>query len=102
MVKRFQKVQKLFAIYGIVPNQHPFTWRHCLTISTFGLAIISSVAYCVYEAKTFQEYADSIFMASILASGMTIFTFGVLRMRLFFYCFNEADRIIDDSELKFE
>lgn len=81
---------------GLFQNQHPFNWRNQLAISIFGIGIISNGVYICCEAKTFQEYADSVFTATALTSALMIFTFFALIKRLIFACLTEAEPIIGD------
>ena len=101
MIKTFQQVLKLAAIMGIASDQHPFNWRNDLAIGIFSFGIILNGAYIFGEAKSFQQYADSIFMATTLAGVLIIFTFLVANMRLIFDCLSEEEKMIDDSEFRF-
>lgn len=99
MMKTFQTVQKLAKIYGIASDQYPFNWRNWLAVFIFGLGIISNGLYIFYETETFQQYADSIYIATTLAATTMVFTFFVVNMQQIFDCINDEEQIINCSEL---
>lgn len=99
MLRIFQQIQKMCAIYGMASNQHPFNLRNWLALSIFGIGIILNGVHFACEAKTFQEFVDSIFVATMFTGVLAIFAFIVLNMRQIFDFISEAEQIIDDSEL---
>ena len=98
MIKTFREVQKLAKIYGVASNQHPFNWRNNLAIFILCFGLISNGAYILNEAKSFQQYADAIFMAVALTGDMLVLTFLIVKMRLFFDYIHEEERMINESE----
>lgn len=100
IMKIFQQLQKNLAFYGIASYQHPFNLRIRLSLIIYSLAIILIFIHIFYEAKTFQEYANSIFMATAQIATSIIFTFNAWQMQSFFDCVKEAEEIVNDSKLK--
>lgn len=101
-MKIFHQLRKNLAFYGIASHQHPFNLRNGLSLIVYSLAIILICIHIFYEAETFQEYANSIFMATVQIAVSSIFIFNACQMKSFFGCVNEAERIINESEYKIE
>lgn len=100
-LKILQLLQKDFALYGVTEQQDPFFKRIILGFFLFSCAIISNGGYILFEATTFQEYANSIFFATALIAATAIYACTVWKKGELFNCINELDQIIDDSELSF-
>lgn len=93
-----REVQKLMAISGIGLNHQPFNWRNGLSVFIIAIGIAFNGVYIFFTAKTFQEYADSIFVTITLITVLTVFIFVVSIMHQLFGYVNETEQIIDDSE----
>lgn len=103
-LKIFRLMLKDFMIYGISGHEqnNPFIkLRTLLGFLVFCCAIISSGGYIYFEAKTFQEYANSIFLGTAVFAATAIYVCTVWKKRQLFNCFNELEQIIVDSELRF-
>lgn len=99
-MKLFRLLLKDFTIYGITAHKHcnPFIKRTILAFFVFSCAIILNGAYFLFEAETFQEYANSALFATALIAATVIFTCTVWSKRQLFKCLNELEQIIDGSE----
>lgn len=64
-MKLFQSVQRFYGILGIVPTQYnqrcSINWRNVLALLSLGQLFISTLAFCLFRAKSIKEYADSYF-----------------------------------------
>ena len=97
-MKILQQLQNALAIYGIAAHQQPFNWRNLMAFFIFSCAIASNGIFIFYEAKSFQEYAESIFMATALIAVSICFVYIVLKMHRLFDCLNEMEKLINGSE----
>ena len=97
-MKLFQQIQKDFAIYGIGSRQKPFNWRNLVAVLMFSIGIVLSSIHLFCEAKTFQEYADTIFTATSLVVATINFVYIACEMRRLFDSLNDAEKIINASE----
>lgn len=97
-MKLLQTVQKDFEYYGISSTHHKFNKRNWLTLSIFTLGTALHCAYLFCEAKTFQEYNQSIYMICTLVCAVVIFVVDILTMRIFYGCVDDAEQIVNHSE----
>lgn len=100
-MKIFQRIQNDFETIGIGLHQRSFNLRILLVLFVMCNGITSNCGYFSGIAKTFPEYAKSIFVATNLISASIIFAYIAWKMRQFFDMLNEAEKIIDGSRLKF-
>lgn len=100
-MKIFLAVLQHCEIIGIASHQHPFNWRSLLAIFIDCLGITSNIAYFCCGANTFQEYAESIFVGTVIMCCTTIFALIACKMRIFFDCINEFEEIINGSEFNY-
>lgn len=98
MFRIFITLQKKITIIGIAPNQHPINVFSLSSLFVQCLTITSCGAYFFIEASSFQEYAESIFVSTALIATTSIFILDLSKMRPFFECINEAERIIESSK----
>lgn len=90
-----QLAQKNFAAAGIVPNltaqPYPLNGRILLGFLTLGLAAICNFKYGFYDANTFIEYTQSIFMSSLtIIVNFALLNLSVKVKKLFKFI-NDAD-----------
>lgn len=98
-IRLLQANQKNLLIYGIGPHEKPFNKRNLLTLFSFSSCIFVSGAYFFFEAETFEQYTQSVYTTTALINVTLMFTIVVRNMRQFFDCVNQAEEIIDGSEL---
>lgn len=94
----FQQLRKDFAVFGIATQQHPFNWRNLVALFIFSSAIISNGVHILFEAKTFEEYVESIFLATAIITDTISFLYIVSIMQQFFNWMNESEKVINASE----
>lgn len=76
----FKAIKSYFAMAGIILTQK--TCKHLLNIRNvvvaigFGIAGIMCAKFHFYDAKTFEEYANSFYLMS--TGGLTVFCFKIL------------------------
>lgn len=99
MVKIFLVVLKRFAHFGVVQHRHPVNVRSVSMLFMDSCCIISCGAYIYIEAQSFQEYAESIFMATAVMAKTSIFIVSLLKMQQIFDYINDAEQIIDGSKI---
>lgn len=99
-MKIFQLLQKHLAIYGIASNQQPINLRNGLSLAVYSLAIALIFTHIYHEVNTFQEYANSIFMAAVQIAVLIIFVSLTMQMQSFFNSVDEAETLIDQSEFQ--
>ena len=100
-MKLFKVTKKLCVIYGVALNPNQFNWPSSIVLFIFGISFISNFLYSRCEAKTFQEYADSIFIGTTLTTAMMTFAYLAWKIQSIFICIDDAEDSIDDSELTF-
>lgn len=99
-MKIFQTVQKnLLSTYKIGLDENPFNCKILMAFLIFCAGIISNCVYFFYEAKTFQDYVNSIFFCELLFAVTINFVSIALNMRQIFGCLLDAEKIIDGSKL---
>lgn len=98
-MKIFSTLQKIGALIGIGPHQHPFNWLSLLVflIDCFGIFINCAYFFC--KAKTIQQYAESIYVGTTCIAITICYAITARMMREMVDCLNEAEKIIDSSEL---
>lgn len=93
--KVLQLVQKNFATAGIVANvatqTYPLNTRIWLGFLTLGMGIIFNFKYTFYEARTFIEYTQSIFMSSLTIIVSFALLNLVVKVRKLFEFINHCD-----------
>lgn len=65
-MKLFQTGQKYMAMMGIYPTQSLINVNFFLTIFASAINIIANWAFLVFEASSFREYTNSIFITSTI------------------------------------
>lgn len=99
-MKIFQLIQKKFlSTYKMGLNQHRFNWKNLLTFFGFCMGILSNGAYSFYEAKTFQEFANSICVCTVLFTVTIYIALISVNMPKVFGCVSDAEQIINASKL---
>lgn len=99
-MKIFQFAQKKFSLVGIGLHARAWNYRNVLSLSTFCVGIVSNGVYFFRQAKTFQDYTNSVFMATTLICSAAVLIIDVSNMQPIFGCVEGAEQIIDGSELE--
>lgn len=100
-MKIFEFIQLNSSFFGIGLHQHPFNVRNLVAIFTFGVAITLNVVYIFGEAKTFQQYTDSIFAATTLCLGFIIFAHNTSKMQRIFHRIKAGEKLMNRSRFSF-
>lgn len=100
-MKIFQQTQKNIAYMGQIANSSPLNTRSLLVICIFGLAMFSNGVYIFHQAKTFQDYVDSISIALALFVITAYFLYTLFNKRVHDDCIREFEEIIDGSKLAY-
>lgn len=100
----FELVQKNFAIMGITLTQsmqvNSFNGRIRFGFILLGMNIFHQYMYILNEAHGFQEYTESIYMASIGTVSFLCFSTVVFKMTRLFELIKKAEELIAKSESK--
>lgn len=100
----FVLIQKNFAVMGITFEQstqvHSFNERIRLGFLILGMNIFHQYMYILDEANGFQEYTESIYMASIGTVSFLCFSTVVFKMARLFELIKKAEELIAKSESK--
>lgn len=101
-IKIFQTVREYFAIIGInrvlVDQPYPFNRRIFLGFLMFGLAITSLFTFIISQAKTFWEFAQSIYTCSAVILGICCLFILVFRVHILFKFIASFENVINTSE----
>ena len=93
----FRLVQHSFAFLGLELNQstaqkYSINEKNMLSLSILCIALTSSCAYIFFDAKTFQEYAISVYIASTFLLGAACFTICVWKKQPLFKLIDSAEK----------
>lgn len=66
----FVAARKYFVVYGIVQHERKWNARNWVATLVFVFGAILNGVYFSCEAKPFQEYADSVFVAACLVNAI--------------------------------
>lgn len=106
-MKILQTVQSNLATAGISPGDllsiqsHPLDAKILFNFLVLNLALIWSLAFTLYEAKTFAEYIQSTYMASLAALCIFFLLIIILNAKKIFITINRLEDIANTSELTF-
>lgn len=104
-MKLFQSIQLNLAVLGIFPN-HSMQTQYGFNVKIFkvaffqGLYGILSCLFFVYEAHTFREYTDTIYMTSATIMVMLYFLILLVKRTKFFEFVNRFEKFVNDRESK--
>lgn len=94
----FQAVQKNFGILGICRNQSRFNGRSLMVCLTSGLGTIVSALFLIYDANSFQQYTDNLYITSALAVGFFCISNLILKVNDLFALIDEIETTLDQSK----
>lgn len=98
-IKIFQAVQKCWLTFEFGLHQSSFNALIFLALFSFNLCIFFSAAFFFWEAKTFQEYAESVFFTSGLLNCALAFVIIVWEKRRIFDCLFETETLMNESKM---
>lgn len=101
-MKVFQITQKNFASTGIGPkliNQsYPFNARILIGLFILSLGMTFSFVYTVYEAKSFAEYTQTIYICSATVIIFLALLILISKVKSLFRLTNGCDKLVNTSE----
>lgn len=101
-MKIFQVTQKNLTYLGVSwyysIQKYPINRRNLLAFSIFSLATILDCTYLFHVAVTFNEYANSVYTCLSIILATVVFVIVTCRMRMFFNCLNQIEKISNESE----
>lgn len=100
-MKIFVELKKFGEFVGIFANQRPFNWRNLLALSINCIGIVSNWIYFFCEARSFQDYAETIFVGTAINAMTVIFTFFIWKKQIYFDTLDEYEKIINGSEFNY-
>lgn len=72
-----------------------------MPFSIFCTGIISIGDHIIFESQSFQDYVNSVYMATVMIGEIIEFVYITLNMEEMFGQLNEAEQIVNSNELKF-
>lgn len=63
-MKIFQRLQILLGVVGIYPQQSSFSMNIIMIVILFGILSISSTTFLLHNAKTINEYSESLYVTT--------------------------------------
>lgn len=104
-LKSFEIIQKNLAFAGITPNlanqSYPFNRTILFGFLTLGSAIYCSVVFIIYEADTFAEYTQSVYVVSLAILIILVLLMMVLKVKKLFNFIDCCEDFINTSEYEY-
>lgn len=103
-VKIFQLSQKKFAAAGIDPSlvtqPYPFNRKILLNFLALFVSVICNLMHTFYEAKTFAEHLQSLYMCSLTISIILALVIVLLNVAKLFNFIEISENLVNKSEFK--
>lgn len=103
-VKIFQLTQKKFAAAGInanlVTQPYPFNRKILLNFLALFVSVICNLMHIFYEAKTFAEHLQSIYMCSLTIAIILALVIVLLNVAKLFNFIDSSEKLVNKSEEK--
>lgn len=103
-VKIFQLSQKKFAAAGIDPSlvtqPYPFNRKISLNFLALLVSVICNLMHTFYEAKTFAEHLQSLYMCSLTISIILALVIVLLNVAKLFNFIEISENLVNKSEFK--
>lgn len=100
-IKVFQLTQKNFSTAGItanlVTNSYPLNAKILLGFLILGSAIVCNFKYTFYEAKTFIEYTQSVYMGSMATIIILVLLILINHVKKLFEFINGIESVANTS-----
>lgn len=98
-MKLFQLIQKNFSVLGITSNQTKYSRiKLVMTLIIYGLITTSSILFLVFEADTFDEFTNNIYITSGCVMMCIIFVIMAFKQGKLFELIDSFDKFIDKSK----
>lgn len=103
-MKIFQLTRKNFAVAGIDPSlvkqPYPFNRKIFMNFFTLLVGVICNLMHSFYEAQTFGEHLQSIYMCSLTVSIILALAIVLLNVDKFFSFMDASEKLVNRSELQ--
>lgn len=98
--KVYEIIQKNFALAGITRNlaNRPFNGVILFGFIVIGSGISSTSAYIIYDAETFADYTQSIYVVSVAIFITSVLLILVLNVKELFDLFDSSGDLVNTSE----
>lgn len=101
-MKLIRFILSKFTSVGIASNQSTIKWhinrRVIVVYSIYGCALTMSAAYLYYDANTFEEYTNNIYITTAFSVIIFIFTIFVLNMTKLFELVDNFGQLVERGE----
>ena len=97
-MKLFQVIQKNFTVLGIGSNQSRFNLKLLKTCLTYGLSFTSSAIFLFFEARSFIEFTNNIYVTTAIAVITIYFSIWMWKLQKFFQLIDNLENFFEKSE----
>lgn len=103
-MKIFKLIRKFFDKLAIYPSvdKYSLNWKNAVILSLIGQYVATTAAYFLFEAKTFAEYAESLYIVITLLNAFLMFVDMVRNATKIFELIGDFECTIEKSELIFK
>lgn len=102
-MKIFQAFIKKSVIIGIDRNvakqRYPINVNIVMGFVLIGSGIVCNLLFVIYEAKTFAQYTQTLYIFSVSCLMLSLLTISILKMKKIFEFINNGNGLINTSEL---
>lgn len=103
-VKIYQLTRKKLAAAGIVPNlvtqPYPFNRKILINFFAFFVSVVCNLMHTFYEAKTFAEHLQSLYMCSLTISITLALAIVLCNVAKLFNFIEISENLVNKSEFK--
>lgn len=101
-IKIFQTIKKNLSTIGIGPNSakqlRPFNAKIFVNLSAVGIGFIGTLMYIIIEARTFLEFAQSIYMCSTFVLVACILMTLIFNLSELFETIDNCESLVNTSK----
>lgn len=97
-MKIFESTVKFLETVGITSQSHALNVRTLSTIATFGTMVTLICAFLFFEASSFKEYTESIYMSSVTIAILVTFVFVIWKRENIFQFIDCWEKIAATSK----
>lgn len=105
-MKLYRVNRKCLALIGIRPRRSDETsninFHNVVVFIIFGLCSISTTVFFLYEAKTFQEHAESFFACATVTALYGGFVLNLINAMDVFRCIELLEKLIEKRNFKLQ
>lgn len=102
--KVFGIIQEHLAIIGIEPNlveqSYPFNGKILFGFLLLGSSIYCTFVFIIYEAETFAEYTQSVYIGSNGVLNIFVLLIIILKIKRLYDFINDCDDLVNTSQSK--